>query len=475
MVRENIHSDGGGVTLRRKSILIVTGTAIALLAAMYVAGRATILAAALRLEKESVALDLSRLLGALETEADHLLSTVGTGPPGTTPTRSCGSAAPPTWRRPTDDALRNLHVTSMLFLDGSGAIVAESICPRGTSGGTPLGPRRRRSRRLQLHRGRQRRRGRRPRRAPAGGGEPDHRGAARPAQRRERPAGRAAALRAPLDIVTVARDVRVHHLEAALLPLADPRVPLPDPGQPPAGAAAPAVVRPRSFRVVSGFVPVADFRGRRRWPSSRPSGAPSTSRGFAASPISSPPSASRCSASPPSSRCCSSAWSFAALAPERERAGGRRAPRISRGGSRLPGGRDRRARRGGQRDARAAPGGAHGPPALARRARRARARAHLRVGDLERGAAGPGPRAHPRGGRAPRPEGGTGAPEPGAAHRRPDEGRAHRGCSHELRTPVAKQAMQLELLRGELARRGLLEELARPLAVMDTALRRRAA
>jgi signal transduction histidine kinase len=44
--------------------------------------------------------------------------------------------------------------------------------------------------------------------------------------------------------------------------------------------------------------------------------------------------------------------------------------------------------------------------------------------------------------------------------------------SHELRTPVAKQAMQLELLRGELARRGLLEALARPLGVMDAALRR---
>jgi CHASE4 domain len=138
MVRELFHSAGGdGVTLRRKSVLIVAGTALALLAAMYAAGRATILAAALQLEKESVTLDLSRLVGALETEADHLLSTVGdwsTWDDTYAFVRERGAAYAE--ENLTDDTLRNLRVTSMPPARSS----PRSTCPRGTSGGARSRP-----------------------------------------------------------------------------------------------------------------------------------------------------------------------------------------------------------------------------------------------------------------------------------------------------------------------------------------------
>ena len=475
MVRENIHSDGGGVTLRRKSILIVTGTALALLAAMYVAGRATILAAALRLERESVALDLSRLVGALETEADHLLSTVGdwsTWDDTYAFVRERGAAYAE--ENLTDDALRNLRVTSMLFLDGSGAIVAEKHQPPGDERGHAL------SAHVAAD----------PaafnRTAAVSGAGAGVRGvlplaagnliiAARPVLRSDGsgpPAGTLLFAR-PLDIVTVARDVRVHHLEAALLPLADPRVPLPDPGQPPAGAAAPAVVSPRSFRVVSGFVPVADFRG-------RPALALELTQ-LRAIYVQGVRSLSYFVGALGLAVLC-----FAALvALLLERLVLSRLSRLSESVQGVAGAADlsRRVPVAGGDEIAALGAEVNGMLARLQAAhtelRRSRdeldERVRERTDELETSNAALRDQVRER----IRAEDALRALKEELERQNRDLRTVDRmkdaligDVSHELRTPVAKQAMQLELLRGELARRGLLEELARPLAVMDTALRR---
>lgn len=47
-----------------------------------------------------------------------------------------------------------------------------------------------------------------------------------------------------------------------------------------------------------------------------------------------------------------------------------------------------------------------------------------------------------------------------------------RDVSHELKTPVAKQAMQLELLRGQASREGFLPQVEKALGVMEGAVRR---
>lgn len=457
------------MTLRRKSVLIVAGTALALLAAMYAAGRATILDAALRLEEESVALDLSRLVGALETEADHLWSTVGdwsTWDDTYAFVRERGAAYAE--ENLTDDTLRNLRVTSMLFLDAAGALVAEKHLPPGDERGSALSayvaadP------------------------AAIRGADGGVRGvlplaagnlliAARPVLRSDGsgpPVGTLVFAR-PLDIGTVARDVRVHNLETELLPLGDRRVPLEDPRQPPAGAAAPAVVSPRSFRVVSGFVPVADFRGRpaltlelTQLRAIYVQGVRSLSYFVGALGL--------------------AVLCFAGLvALLLERLVLARLLGLSESVQGVAGAADlsRRVPVSGGDEIAALGTEVNGMLVRLQAAhaelRRSRddldQRVRERTYELESSNAALRDQVRDR----IRAEDALRALKEELERQNRDLRTVDRmkdaligDVSHELRTPVAKQAMQLELLRGELARRGLLEELARPLAVMDAALRR---
>lgn len=250
------------MTLRKKSFLIVAGTALALLASLYVAGRRIILDSALSLERESIALDLARVVGALEAESLRLYRSAGDW------AASDGTYAFVADRNPayvaenlTDDALRMPDVGAMLFLDPAGRVVAAKEFGLGGEGTQGL------ARALEARLAR----------------DPDAWGVGRAVPRqvlaldggfaivsahpivrsdRSGPARGTLLFAQPLDVGRTASAVRIAHLGARILELPDPRLPIEvrerllNPGD-----AEPTAVRPLTFRTVAGWTLVREFPG----------------------------------------------------------------------------------------------------------------------------------------------------------------------------------------------------------------------
>lgn len=249
------------MTLRKKSFLIVAGTALALLVSLYAAGRRIILDTALELERETLSLDLVRVAGALDAQADRLWRMAGDWATWDD-TYAFVQDRNEAYARAnlTDQALGNLDVAGVIFLDTAGKRVAEKFNaalgeaedrlmrdlsaflaanpvivtgrPAGVRGILPLG-----DRTLLL--------------------------AARPIVHSDQsgPLRGTLVFAQPLEVGQVARATRVAFLDAALRPIDDRRVPQALREPPAPGDLPPMAVVPYSFRRVGGFVAVEALGG----------------------------------------------------------------------------------------------------------------------------------------------------------------------------------------------------------------------
>jgi signal transduction histidine kinase len=251
------------MTLRKKSFLIVAGTALALLASLYFAGRRIILDSALALEQENVSLDLARVIGALDAESARLVRSAGDWAAWDESYAFVADRNPAFVVKNLDDeSLRTLDIGAMLFLDRAGQVVAAKELGVGGEGTRGL------ARALQQQIAR----------------DPGAWALGRPVPRRllaldgrfaivaSRPivdSLRTAPPRGtllfaqPLDIGRTATAARIAHLEAAIMGLDDARVPADVRerlGR--SGETDPiVVVRPKSFRAVAGWILLRDFAG----------------------------------------------------------------------------------------------------------------------------------------------------------------------------------------------------------------------
>jgi signal transduction histidine kinase len=249
--------------LRKKSFLIVAGTAVVLLAVLYVAGRRIILDSALQLERETVALDVTRVGAVLRFEVDRLTKSAGDWAAWDAlyqfvADRNAAFAK----ENLTDEALATLDIGVVVLIDTAGRVVVEkALKPAGAAEPPVAGAlkdlisrepgawavaRQGRSGLLTLKEG-------------------TLLVAARPILHSDRsgPTRGTLIFAQPLEIDRLLTVARVAHLGASIRPLADPAVSFTvRAGLERATDTDPVVVLPLGFRTVSGAMLLDDIAGR---------------------------------------------------------------------------------------------------------------------------------------------------------------------------------------------------------------------
>lgn len=465
---------GLGMSLRKKLFLIVAGTALVLLVVLFLAGRSIILESAVRLERETVALDVSRVAGTLWAEADRLRRSAGDWAAWDDTYRfAADGSAGYVERNLTDEALRTLDVGLVVLVDASGRVIAEKA--RGPVGGErPLAVRV-----LSDHISRD-----------AGAWGPDRPPrsgvlaleegallvAAWPILRSDHtgPPRGTLVFAQPLDIDRVMAAARVAHVGGAFHPSAGPGLsPAARAGLSGASETDPVVVLPLGFRTVAGYTTLKDLAGKPalvleliELRSIYVQGVRSLGYFVAALGV--------------------AVFCFGlVVAILLERLVLSRLLRLGAGVHEIGGTSEPRLRVGvdGSDEIAALAGEVNGMldrlqeahEALRRSRDELEGRVRERTAELE--TVNESLRAQIR--ERVRAEDGLRALKEELERQNSELRTLDRmkdaligDVSHELRTPVAKQAMQLELLGGELERRGLAAELRGPLQVMDGALRR---